>query len=428
MGFIMGGYSPSRRSVLAAGAGALGMAALSACGGNTGRSSGSAASGSGGTIAQWYHQYGETGTEAAVKKYAAAYQDATVKVSWIPGNYDQKSAAALLTSSGPDVFEYGNGPTIDMITGKQVADLTDVYGSAEDDFTASLLERMTYKNKIYGVPQVVDMQLLVYRKSLLSKAGVQPPETLDDLVSAAAKLTTGKVKGLFLGNDGGASILAGPVLWSSGHDYLKDDQPDFDNSDVASALSTFHTLFGSGHLLLGAPTDWSDPGAITSGLTAMQWTGLWNFPQLKKALGDDFGVLPFPAIGGSGKQSVPVGAYASCVSAKAKNVDAAREFVKWLWVDQTKFQLDWAQGYGFHVPARKSLIAKATKLQSGPAKTAAGFLSTYGHPQTPLLWSPKSSTAMTDAVDKIVRSGANATSTLAGVRKVVDAELKRLGA
>ena len=231
-----------------------------------------------------------------------------------------------------------------------------------------------------------------------------------------------------MGNDGGASILAGPVLWSSGHDYLKDDQPDFDNSDVASALSTFHTLFGSGHLLLGAPTDWSDPGAITSGLTAMQWTGLWNFPQLKKALGDDFGVLPFPAIGGSGKQSVPVGAYASCVSAKAKNVDAAREFVKWLWVDQTKFQLDWAQGYGFHVPARKSLIAKATKLQSGPAKTAAGFLSTYGHPQTPLLWSPKSSTAMTDAVDKIVRSGANATSTLAGVRKVVDAELKRLGA
>lgn len=434
---IMQRYSksstPSRRQLLAAGGGILAAGALAACGGNTGRSSGGGggtggSSGSGGgTISQWYHQYGEQGTEQAVKRYAAAYKKATVEVQWIPGNYDQKSAAALLTDSGPDVFEYGNGPTIDMITGKQVVDLTDVYGDAKSDFTPSLLERMTWKGKIYGVPQVVDMQLFVYRKSMLKDAGVQPPQTLDELVSAASKLTTGKVKGLFLGNDGGAGILAGPVLWSSGHDYLEDGKPDFANADVADALTTFHQLFSSGHLLLGAPTDWSDPGAITSGLTAMQWTGLWNFPMLQDKLGDDFGVLPFPAIGSSGTPSVPVGAYASCVSAKAKDVAAAKAFVKWLWVDQTADQLDFAQSYGFHVPSRTSLIGKATKLQSGEAKTAAGYLKSYGHPQTPLLWSPKSATAMTDAVDKIVRSGANATSSLAGVAKVVDAELRRIG-
>ncbi|GGB18323.1 sugar ABC transporter substrate-binding protein [Flexivirga endophytica] len=428
--------TPSRRQLLAAGGGILLSGALAACGGNTGRSSGGSGDGSsaggggaggGGAISQWYHQYGEQGTEQAVKKYAAAYKKAKVNVQWIPGNYDQKSAAALLTKSGPDVFEYGNGPTIDMITGKQVVDLTDVFGDAKDDFTASLLDRMTWKGKIYGVPQVVDMQLFVYRKSMLQKAGVQPPKTLDDLVAAAKKLTTGKVKGLFLGNDGGAGILAGPVLWSSGHDYLKDGEPDFANADVAGALAKFHELFTSGHLLLGAPTDWSDPGAITSGLTAMQWTGLWNFPMLKDKLGDDFGVLPFPAIGTSGKPSVPVGAYASCVSAKAKDVAAAKAFVKWLWVDQTDDQLDFAQSYGFHVPSRQSLIGKATKLQSGEAKTAAGYLKTYGHPQTPLLWSPKSATAMTDAIDKIVRSGADSSKSLAGVAKTVTAELKRIG-
>lgn len=422
--------SPSRRQLLAGGGGILAAGALAACGGNTGRSSGGGGTsgGGGGGISQWYHQYGEQGTEQAVKKYAAAYKKATVKVQWIPGNYDQKSAAALLTKSGPDVFEYGNGPTIDMITGKQVVDLTDVYGDAKDDFTASLLDRMTWKGKIYGVPQVVDMQLFVYRKSMLQKAGVEPPKTLDELVAAAKKLTTGKVKGLFLGNDGGAGVLAGPVLWSSGHDYLtSDNKPDFDNAQVASALEKFHQLFKSGHLLLGAPTDWSDPGAITSGLTAIQWTGLWNFPMLKDKLGDDFGVLPFPAIGSSGKPSVPVGAYASCVSARAKDVEAAKAFVKWLWVDQTDDQLDFAQSYGFHIPARESLIKKATKLQSGEAKTAAGYLKSYGHPQTPLLWSPKSSTAMTDAIDKIVRSGADPARSLAGVAKTVTAELKRIG-
>ena len=33
-----------------------------------------------------------------------------VSVQWTPGDYDKKVAAALLTSSGPDIFEAGNGP------------------------------------------------------------------------------------------------------------------------------------------------------------------------------------------------------------------------------------------------------------------------------------------------------------------------------
>ena len=87
-----------------------------ACGGNTGRGSSSASSSAGGgkgsvTLQQWYHQYGEAGTQQAVEKYAAAYPDANVKVQWKPGDYDQKAASALLTDAGPDVFEYGNGPT-----------------------------------------------------------------------------------------------------------------------------------------------------------------------------------------------------------------------------------------------------------------------------------------------------------------------------
>ncbi|TWP35173.1 ABC transporter substrate-binding protein [Leekyejoonella antrihumi] len=414
---------PTRRQVLGLGGAGVAAAALAACGGNTGRSA--SGSSSAGTISQWYHQYGETGTQQAVERYAAAYKKAKVSVQWIPGNYDQKAAAALLTSSGPDVFEYGNGPTIDMITGKQVVDVTDLLGTARSDFTSSLLDRMTYQGTLYGIPQVVDMQLFLYRKSMLKKAGVQPPKTLDELLSAAKKLTVGKVKGLFLGNDGGAGVVGGPVLWSSGHDYLSaQDKPDFNNAEVIGALSQLHALFTSGHLLLGAPADWSDPSAFIQGLTAIQWTGLWVLPQVQKALGDDFGVLPFPGIKG-GPPSVPVGAYASCVSARAHDVTAAKDFAKWLWVDQTSDQLDFAQSYGFHVPARKSLIARASKLKTGEAAKAARYLDSYGHPQTPLMWTPTSSSAFNDAVDKIIRAGADPRSTLTGVQGTVESELQR---
>ena len=377
---------------------------------------------------QWYHQYGETGTQQAVERYAAAYKAATVKVQWTPGDYEKKTSASLLTNAGPDVFEWGNGPSIDMIQSGQVVPLGDVLGDAKSDFLPSLVDRMTYQDELFGIPQVIDMQLMVYRKSMLDKAGVKPPETLDDLMTAAKALTNSDVKGIFVGNDGGAGVLAGPTLWSVGADYLTtDNKVGFSDPNVAKAFGELHTLFTSGNILLGAPNDWYAADAFNQGLCAMQWTGLWTFPDIVKAVGDDFGVLPWPKFSSSvGTQSVPIGAYGATVNAKSKNVDAAKAYIKWLWVDQTDDQLDFAQSYGFHVPARKSLADKATKLKSGPAADAVDILQKYAHAQTPLLWSPAMGTAMSDAATNIVKSGANPVTELAKVQVVVNAELKRI--
>ncbi|WP_051265108.1 ABC transporter substrate-binding protein [Nakamurella lactea] len=416
-----------------AGTSAASSAASSpASGAGSAASSASSASGPAGakpTLNQWYHEYGEEGTKAAVEKYAAAYPNATVKVGWFPGDYDSKIAAALLTSDAPDVFEAGNGPSIDAIQGGQVLPLDGLLGDAKDDFTQSLIERMTYDGKLYAIPQVIDMQLLVYRKSMLADKNIQPPTTFDELAAAAKALTDGDLKGLFVGNDGGVGTLVGPTLWSVGADYLtKDNKVGFTDPAVATAFGKLHELFTSGSLLLGAPTDWSAPDAIVNELCAMQWTGLWTFPTLQKELGDDFGVLPWPKFSssGAGAPSVPIGAYGSCVAAKSQYPDAAKAFVKWLWVDQTSFQIDFATSYGFHVPARASLAAKADKLKSGEAAEAVKILQENGHAQTPLFWTPASGTAMSDAVTKIIKDGADPTKTLAGVVGKVNAELKRV--
>ena len=426
--------SLSRRRMLAlTGAGALG-ASLAACGDNTGRGTGSGedaapSSGGGGrpTIAQWYHQYGEAGTQEAVERYAADYPDADVTVSWKPGDYDQSTAASLLTDAGPDVFEYGNGPTIDMIKGEQVADLTDLFGDTLDDFTPSLIERMTYDGKIWAVPQVLDMQVLVYRRSLLEEAGIEPPQQIPDLVAAARELSRGDVKGLFLGNDGGAGLLGGPMLWAAGLDYLDGEEVGFQDAGAAEALSVLRTLWTDESLLLGEAQDWFDAGAFTSGRAAMQWTGLWTFPAISEALGDDFGAIPWPALEG-GSPSVPVGAYGSCVSTRATDVEAARAFVRWLWIDQTDKQLDFATAYGFHVPSRTSLIGEADVLASGPAADAAGYVTEYGHAQTPLLWTPRSATAWSDMMSRIVRDGADPQEELDALVPIVEDELERVTA
>jgi multiple sugar transport system substrate-binding protein len=417
-----------RRSFLGLAGGVLGAGALAACGDNTGRGDTSATSGGSLRLSQWYHQYGEDGTQQAVEGYAKAYPGAQVTVQWNPGNYDQKVASALLTDGGPDIFESGNGPSIDMIQGGQVVELSGILGSNASDFTPSLIQRMTYKDKLYAVPQVTDMQLLVYRKSLLQAAGVNPPTTVDELIAAAKKLTTDKVKGLFAGNDGGVGVLGGPMLWSAGQDYLNEDQTQmgFDTNRGAQALGRLRTLFTSDALLLGAPADWSDPSAFTQGLCAMQWTGLWTLPVIEKAFPGDYGVMAWPAMDAQGKPSVPVGAYGSCVSARSVNVDAAKGFVKWLWVDQTAKQLDFAQSYGFHIPARQSVAAQADKLKSPPASDAVKLVNENGRAQTPLLWTPKCATAFSDGLTRIVKNGADPQAEVATMKTTIDAELKRV--
>src|SRR3712207_3268473 len=61
-------------------------------------------------LSQWYHQYGEEGTQQAAQRYAEEYTkenpNVEVEMVWVPGDYEGAALpAALLTDSGPDVYE-----------------------------------------------------------------------------------------------------------------------------------------------------------------------------------------------------------------------------------------------------------------------------------------------------------------------------------
>lgn len=411
-----------------AGTAALAGLAAAACGSNTGR--GGSGNGSPAALQQWYHQYGEDGVEDAVKRYAAAYRQAQVQVGWKIGDYDSLITTALENSAVPDIFE--SQVKIDWVRAKQVVALDDIIAPVKDDFTPSVLAGHTVAGKVYGIPQAVDTQVLFYRKSLLQAAGVQPPSTVAELIDAAQKLTKGGVKGLFAGNDGGVGVLAGPLLWSVGLDYLHEDAsgtytPGFDDPRAAQAVATLHTLNSNGSLLLGAPADWSDPSAFTQELCAMQWTGLWNVPTIKQKFGDDFGVLPFPKFdSGPGAVSVPVGAFGSMINAKSKHVDEAKAFIKWLWIDQTDDQLQFDTAFGFHIPSRKSLIPKATNLNSGPAADAVKFVQESSHLVGGPVWTNAMNTALSDALSTVAKNGGDPTGPLRTAVGTVNSQLKQL--
>jgi multiple sugar transport system substrate-binding protein len=259
---------------------------------------------------------------------------------------------------------------------------------------------------------------------MLEKANVSVPTTLDELIEAGAKLTTSKVKGLFLGND--LTAIQNPLIFSAGAETLDaKNQIAYHTDGVIEGLTKLHTLFNSGHLLLDSPTDFWDPSAINQGLCAIQFGGMWSMPAIQQALGDDFGIFPFPKIGSSGRLSVYNGGWSMFVNAKGKNVDAAKEYVKWLWIDQKKDQEDWATSYGFHIPPRASIAAQATKLKSGQAAEAVKLFNTYGHFDN-IGFTQAMITAFNDVMANAVRKNMDPKKALDQCDTKVNRELKKL--
>ncbi|MGH2531017.1 MAG: ABC transporter substrate-binding protein [Thermomicrobiales bacterium] len=382
------------------------------------------------TIKQWYHQYGEEGTQEAAFRYAeeftAAHPDIAVEVTWVPGDYGSALSAALLTDEGPDVYE--TSPTVAMVKAEQCAPLDDLYTEeVKADFHPNNIAVNTIGENIYGIKMIDDMGMLYYRTSILEAAGVAPPTTMDEVIAAAQALDTGRQKGLFLGNDGGIAALLTIAPWSAGSDFLDpaEGQIIFSNERTVLAYQKVKELNDSGALLIGAPTDWWDPSAFTQGLSAMQWTGLWAMPGIRAAIGDDFGVLPWPALDAEGTPATFWGGWNELVNGQTRYMEQAKRLASWLWIENTDIQQDWSLSYGFHVPPRQSAAASAEPLQDGPPAEAVTFLNDHGRIMPPQ-WTGAMGTLLTTAVTNIVKNNADAAAEVASAAEQCQAELDQV--
>ena len=424
-----------RRFLQYSGSAALGSSFLAACAG-TGSTTNNGSSGSSGSVpnlSQWYHQYGETGTHEAVLRYAKQYTKANVKVNWVAGTgnaYPDAVRSALLGSNPPDVFE-NSSIGVDQIKAGQLAPLDDIIADVKSDFKPASLTPWTVNGHVYAIKMINDPTFIYYRKSLFKQAGLSVPTTVDELITAAQKLTNGPRKGIYVGPDSGVTALYQIAAWSTGGDIISTDNTKvtFNTERVANAYLKIHKLLTSGAALLDFPTFWWDPSAFTQGAVAMQWCGLWAMPIIKKsAIGDDFGVFAWPALDSQGTPATVDGGWAEMVSAKGKNVQAAKDYVKWLWITNTQIQTDWNVGYGFHVPPRVSASAATTKLKTGQAADAVNILNQYGHSTSPY-WDAKVDITLQNAMSTIAKNGGSTQSALAVLNQAAatcNAELKTL--
>jgi len=122
--------------------------------------------------------------------------------------------------------------------------------------------------------------------------------------------------------------------------------------------------------------------------------------------------------------AVRVGGWTSCVNAKGKNVDAAKKFVQWLWIQQAELQKDWSESYGFHIPPRKSVAASADKLAQGTAKETVELAAKYGK-HNPGTWNSAVSALFNAAAAKVVSGQGDAAQLLAEAAKQAQSEIDK---
>ena len=358
----------------------------------------------------WFHQYGEAGTNEACQRYTRAFEQEhpglRAKVSMFPGDYDSKVNAALLAGRGPDVFEHE--PTLDDVRNKRIAPLDDLFPEqVRADFDPLAMEALTFEGKVYGVRIVTDTAFLFCRRSMLRAAGAEPPRTLRELVDAARALTTREHKGLFIGNDGGAnSHFASLLIWSAGEKLIDRNRCSFSVPRIAPGMAMLRELNQSGSLLIGATADWWDPSAFINGECAMQWCGLWAMPAIRKALGDDFGIVAWPALDERGAPVTFVGGHSLCVNAASPRRQQALDYLRWTWIDNSAIQADWNLAYGFHLPPRQTVAAQAAALQSGVPAEALRIVRQHGRGMRDWLWLPEMDATLTNATAAIVKRGA----------------------
>jgi multiple sugar transport system substrate-binding protein len=196
-------------------------------------------------------------------------------------------------------------------------------------------------NKRYGVPFDGDMHLLFYNKILFNKHGLQPPNTWDEYLVAARKITEAEI-----GNDRyGCGIMAANIpliLVGTYLNRLAGFGGDFFDFQGKPALDSPEALAALEHLVAELPYALPDPAHVAfdemlgpwmAGRVGMVefWADLGKITDTKEStIANQWGVLPLPkGPAPKGKVTAPLNAgWSLGVSSKARNPELAMEFLK----------------------------------------------------------------------------------------------------
>lgn len=172
-----------------------------------------------------------------------------------------------------DVIEVYGGTLPDYASKDWLAPL-DSFVSASgsryqvSDIDKRFLDAFTFDDKLYAIPVIANVHVMVYRKDILDELSIEPPTTFAELIAAAKKIQQSKKVQQPLALTYGAQSAMGAVfnnsLNSLGGAWLNGagDTPVLDSSEAAASVESLASLL-----------PFTDPARLT-----------WDQPEVQSAL------------------------------------------------------------------------------------------------------------------------------------------------
>lgn len=244
------------------------------------------------------------------------------------------------------------------------------------DFIPSMVDTVSYKDKVYGVPTVTEREVLYYRKDLLKAAGLEVPTTLAQLETAAAKLKN-TASGVFgfaaRGQRTGAVTQFASYLFSFGGDFIVDGKAAVNTPEAVKAYEVYGRLLrnygpvGVENMTTEQLVPLFQQGKLAMYTDSEVFRASFVDPKASTVV-DKVGVAAMPA-GPKGSRPYSIPSWGLAINAKTKSPDLSWKFVDWATSVKTVTDIQSEGIFG----ARASVWANPDTLKNLPKDFASAL-------------------------------------------------------
>ncbi len=283
--------------------------------------------------------------QALIDEFNRTHTD--VQVNW--ENIPQKDVRTKFISAyqigdGPDTFGMSENwiPEFQAMGMLEPLDSYIENWEGKSDVIDTLWESGQIDGVQYGMPWKLLVTYMYYRADWFEEAGIEPPETISEFIDAACKLTgeyvteTGETLNRYgYGMRGGSGNGQGYYIWCMTHGakfYDENGNVAFNSPEAVEATQKYIDLYQKYKCV--PPSVVGDGfaeivGAFKSGRTAMLNHHIGTSVEISTALGDNVGVMLYPASddGNRWSEGSVINMGMSSISDKK---DAAFEFISWM--------------------------------------------------------------------------------------------------
>lgn len=314
---------------------------------------------------QYYYDARVNAMETLIENFEKANPDITVKMTHFPySDYRTKVAAAIPAGEGPDVVQLFYGWLNDYVEAELIQPLPAKDFPAEklDAEFFPMVQAMKDGDNYWALPTAVRSLALFYNTRLFEEAGIEaPPQTLDELVETAKKLT----KTDSAGNITQVGITAGMnaqdhhwfrevlVRQFGGEPYRDDYKTVAYNSDAGKKALDYYVGLAKDHKVTAFGFMDEPQAAFKAGRAGMHIDGSFRIGSLNKTRGLKWGVTELPA-GPDGARSNYSSYWVNAITTKAKGekFEASVKFMQYITSDEA-MQI-WLDTVG-ELPAKPSV-------------------------------------------------------------------------